>query len=126
MSQVFSVFGETNATALTGTFPMVSELFRGSRNEIRPPKGCKTFILDEKISGRVVDVFLQRTRDVTVTTPTWTTISAYSLSATGELNITPEKKVIITSPTGKEAFRFTWSQATAARSNIGFVIELSS
>jgi len=125
VSELITVYGETDGSSTSGTFSLNSPLFHSPVTEIRIPKGMKAKIWCKRISGEAVTVLLRMTRDITASSPTWITIDVQVLPSKGELELEKRRPIIIEGITGKEAIRLEWSQTTAGKSYIAYELEIT-
>lgn len=102
MTELFTLQGSVSGT---GTFSLVSDLFRGSASSIRIPKGAKLKIWCKRLAGEAGDVRIQLTRNITAATPTWTDISVERLAASGELTLEKRRPLVVRGITGREAIQ---------------------
>jgi len=124
VSDLITVYCETDGSNTTGTFSIKSTSFTNTPEYIQIDKHLKLKIWARRIAGAAATVFVQYTDDVTASTPTWQNIDVIHLAADGELDLEKRKPVIVVGRTGKEAIRFTWSQSTAAKTYVVFDIEV--
>ncbi|MHC1623357.1 MAG: hypothetical protein ACXQTR_02050 [Candidatus Methanospirareceae archaeon] len=125
MSELFSVHGETDGTSTSGDFEFYSDIVYGTFTLFRIPKGMKAKIWCKRISGAAVEVIINYTHDVTAPTPAWIPVDRENLASDGELTLEKRRPVVLRSITGKEAFKVSWSQATAAKSYVNLEIEIT-
>ena len=118
MSEVVFFYGETDGTSTTGVFPLDSDILHATVDHIRPDKGMKCEVYVVEISGAPVTVFLQQTEDVTKESPTYKPVGCWYLAEAGEIHVDERRPIVLRSRDGNQAFRFTWSQTTAAKSYI--------
>lgn len=118
MSEVITFYGETDGANTTGTFDLDSDVLNSTVNYIRPDQGMKVKIWATLLAGEACTVFVEQTEDVTATTPTYKKIGAFHLSSEGQLHIDERHAVELLSRDGKQAFKLTWSQTTAAKSYV--------
>jgi len=111
VSELFTVYGSGTGT---GAMSLQSDIFYGTVQHIRIPKGAKLKVWAKRITGDAAgDIEIQFTHDVTAGTPTWTTLSKTKLTAAGELDLTLSKRPIkVMGFTGNEAVRVYVSSGT--------------
>lgn len=123
---LLTLFAETDGTSTTGTFSLSNEWFESAVDFIRIDRGIVVKVWGIEVSGAAVDVAIEYTHDVTVATPTYTALKVVRLASEGELAHDKRRPLIaVKGKTGKEAVRFTWSQATAAKSYIAITVEFT-
>jgi len=125
MGELFTLYGATDGSNTTGTFDLYGDLLQAAVNYVRIPKGMKAKIWCKLVSGAPVDVSIQYTHNVTVTSPTYITITTESLANAGEESIEKRRPIVLRGFTGKEAFKTTWSQSSAAKSYVQIEVELT-
>jgi len=123
VTPLVSFYGETDGVATTGTIPLDSDVLHESVDYIRPDKGTRAKIWAKLLSGEPCTIFLEQTEDITASPPVWKRIGAFYLVSAGELLEEFRRPITLLSRDGKQAFRFTWSQVTAAKSYIEIRIE---
>jgi len=125
MSELLVIRGATDGTSTTGTVSLYSDLFHSPVNYFRIPKGMSAKIWWKKVSGEAETLFtIQYTYDVTASPPTWKDMEQEKLSAKGEISIEKRRPLILRAFTGKEAFRITWTQPTAALAYVELGVEI--
>ncbi|MFQ6075625.1 MAG: hypothetical protein ACE5Z5_05775 [Candidatus Bathyarchaeia archaeon] len=117
--------GETDGASLTGTFPLDSEVLHATVDYVRPDKGVKAKIWARRISGKACMVHLEHTEDVTADPPMWKKVDTFHLASEGEKSEEKRRPIVIQSRDGKQAFRFSWEQTTAAKSYLGVEVEFA-
>jgi len=121
---MLTLYGETDGSSTTGTFTLNNEWFESGVSYIRVDKNIVAKIWSIEVSGAAVTVDIEITQDVTVDTPTWTKVKSVHLASEGQIFDEKRKPlIVIVGRTGKEAFRLTWSQATAGLSKVSLVVE---
>ena len=124
-SELMTLYGATDGSSTTGQFSLNGDLLYSAVSYVRIPKGMKAKIWCKRISGAAVDVIIEYTYDCTVASPTWVAVSRESLTSAGEIILEKRRPVVLRGFTGKEAFRISWSQSTAASSYVEIEVELS-
>jgi len=124
-AELITIRGETDGTTTSGVVSLDSDLFHSPVEFFRIPKGMKAKVWFKKVAGEGDTLFtLQYTYDCTAATPTWKSIQVEKLASAGEVTLEKRKPEILRSFTGKEAFRVTWTQPTAAKAYIELGVEL--
>lgn len=123
MSEIITFYGETDGSSTTGTFSLNSDVLVNAVNYIRPDKGMRVKIWAQLIAGAAVTVFVEQTEDITAGTPSYKKVGAFHLASEGQLHIDERHPVELFSRDGKQAFKLTWSQSTAAKSYIMVKVE---
>jgi hypothetical protein len=124
-SELMTVRGETDGTATSGTVPLDSDLFQSTVNYFRIPKGLTAKIWFKKVAGEGETLFtLQYTYDCTASPITWKNIQQEKLASKGEIALEKRRPEILRAFTGKEAFRFNWTQPTAAKAYLEIGLEI--
>jgi len=110
-SELFTVYGSGSGT---GAMDLQSDIFHGTVNSIRIPKGMKLKVWARRaIADAAGTIEIQFTHDVTAGTPTWVTISKVVFTAAGEQDLTLSKRPIkVMGYSGKEAVRAYVSSGT--------------
>ena len=112
MGELITLHGETDGSSTTGTFSLTGELLYSSVSNIRIPQGVKLKVWFKSVKGDPSVVKLQLTKDVTVSSPTWSDLEIIELVSSGELDLEKRKPVIVHGITGKEAAQLTWDQSS--------------
>jgi len=124
--ELLTLFGKTDGSSTTGTCKLSSELFQSPVDYLRIPKGLKLKLWCKRIAGNgETDFIIEFTKDVTVSSPTWTELSREKLASKGELILEKRRPVIVRGITGREAVRISWSQPSAVNSFIEVEVEVS-
>jgi len=124
-SELLVIRGATDGSNTTGTVSLDSDLFYSTVNYFRIPKGMSAKIWWKKVSGEAETLFtIQYTYDVTASPPTWKDMEQEKLAAKGEISIEKRRPLILRAFTGKEAFRITWTQPTAALAYVELGVEI--
>ena len=125
---LINVWGETDGSNTTGTFTLKSDAFTNTPDSIAIPKGFKAKLWALEISGEACDVNLEISKDAGTT---WQKVKTFKLVSAGELTIEKKSRPLVVisempyvSGTTGVLIRFTWSQATAAKTYINALIEI--
>jgi len=124
-SELITLFGQTNGTATTGTVSLNSDILYQSVNAIVIPQGMKAKIYVTEISGAAVSFTVNYSTNILAASPTLVPVASYNLANAGQLIVDIRRPIILRSRTGQEGFNITWSQSTAAVSNITIVVEFT-
>jgi len=113
---LINVWGETDGSNTSGP------------TEIAIPKGFKAKIWALEIAGEACDVSIEISKDAG---DTWKKVKTFKLASTGELTIEKKSRpLVVISETPYVAgttgtlLKFTWSQATAAKTYLNALIEI--
>lgn len=102
MTELVTITAHTNST---GPYNLSSEIFRGTVQYIRIPKGMKLKVWCKRVSGADTTFGIEVTRDITANTPVWQPISIESYSGNVEFALEKRRPIIIRGRTGREAVR---------------------
>ncbi len=128
--ELLTLKGETDGTSTTGDFPLYSDIIYHDSAPYTPPttivipKGLKAKIWFKEVGGAAVDVMLYWSKDATASSPVWELLERVSLASAGQLTLEKRRPHIIRSIVGKEGFKLSWSQATAAKSYVNIGLEI--
>jgi hypothetical protein len=132
VSEILTLKGESDGTSTSGDFPLYSDLLYHDTAPFTPPTkiiipyGMKAKIWTKRLSGEAETLFqIFWSKDATPTTPTWELLDAEKLASKGELSIEKRRPIVIRSLTGKEGFKVSWSQPTAAKAYIELEVEFT-
>lgn len=130
--ELLTLKGETDGSATTGDFPLYSDIIYHDTTppytpptKIVIPKGMKAKIWFKEVGGAAVDVILYWSKDATAASPAWDMLERVSLASAGEITLEKRRPHIIRSITGKEGFKLSWSQGTAAKSYVSIGLEIT-
>ena len=123
---MLTLYGETDETNTSGTFTLKNEWFASDVTFIRVDRGIVAKLWGFEVGGGAVTVKIEITEDITAESPTWTTIKTIDLTSAGQIAEDWKKPfIIVTGKSGKEAFRVTWEQSTAALSRVSLIVEFA-
>lgn len=130
VSELFTVYGETDGAALTGDFPLYADLIDytlASPEYLRIPRGMKIKIWAIRVNGNLGDtaVTVNYTHDVTAGMPVYFAVNTDILDTAVDSRISDyyRKPIIIRGFSGTEAVKFTWTQPILAVTNVEIDVE---
>jgi len=129
--ELLTLKGETDGSATSGDFPLYSDIIYHDSAPYTPPtkvvvpKGMKAKIWFKEVSGAAVDVILYWSKNATASSPTWDMLEHVSLASAGQITLEKRRPHIIRSITGKEGFKLSWLQGTAAKSYVSIGLEIT-
>jgi hypothetical protein len=117
-TEMFTVYGETDGLALTGTFDLIAPIIYGTDAYLRIPRGMKLKIHALRLNGDAANdtqANVMFTHDVTAGVPTWVESAVLVLDATrNRVSEDKRKPIIFQGFSGDEAVSFDWVQTGAA------------
>ena len=118
---VLPIVAETDGSSTSGTAALKCEKFYGSLSGssayFRLAKGLVAKVFAKEVSGEGETLFnLEYTHDITAATPAWNVAQSIKLPSPGFYAVEKrEPLLVLTGRTGREAFRITWIQPSAAK-----------
>jgi hypothetical protein len=132
VSEIFTLKGESDGTNISGDFPLYSDLlYHDSALYTAPtkvliPYGMKAKIWAKRLAAEGETLFqIFWSRDVSVTSPTWELLDCQKLAGKGEISLEKRRPIVVRSLTGKEGFKISWSQPTAAKAYMELEVEIT-
>ncbi len=132
MEELLTLKGESDGTSTSGDFPLYSDLIYHdsapytSPTKVVIPYGLKAKVWAKRFAAEAETAFeIYWSKDATVASPTWELLDRQKLAAKGELALEKRRPIIIRSLTGKEGFKVSWSQPTAAKAYVELEVALT-
>ena len=119
----FTLYAATSGTS--GTLNLNSDIFYATVNKFIIPKGMTLKVWSRLVSGPSVTVNFQYAVSASGT-PSWQTLVADVLSATGEVDAEKRRPHVFRSGSGSEGIQITFTGANnSTASNLAFDCELT-
>lgn len=125
MSELLNLYGKTDNTNATGTFPLDSEWFDSASGTsgIKVDKGMKAKLWILELSGVACEALVEQSIDGGTS---WEEIKRVDLASEGTLELDKRRPIIITARNDQTHFRISWSQPTVGLSYIDAIAEMVS
>jgi hypothetical protein len=130
VSELFTVYGESDGVAVTDDFPLYADLIDytiAAPEYLRIPQGMKVKIWAIRVNGNLGDtaVTVNYTHDVTAGIPVYVAINTDILDNAVDSRFSDDyrKPIILRGFAGTEAVKFTWTQPAAVVANVEIDVE---
>ena len=109
VSELITVYGETDGSSTTGIFDLKSDIIHGSVDRIRIPRGMKLKIWAKRLSGKPLKLLIGFSKKGDFSDEV--IIGQEVLSVEGEIAVEKRRPIVVRGMTGSEAVRFKWDQS---------------
>jgi hypothetical protein len=131
-SEILTLKGESSGTDVSGDFPLYSDLLYHDSAPYTPPTkvlipyGMRAKIWAKRLAAEAETLFqIYWSKDASVTSPAWELLDSQKLASKGEISLEKRRPIVVRSLSGKEGFKISWSQPTAAKAYIELELELT-
>lgn len=129
MKEIATVIGETDGVNTSGDCSLYADIIYSDATYQLPtsvliPYGVKAKIWAKRIAGEGETTFgILYSKDIT--SAVWKSVDVQVLPAKGEITLEKRRPIVLRSITGKEGFKISWSQPSAAKAYIELEVEFS-